>query len=275
MASQHRDYEQYRRGARGDFSDQGQPGRERWGATSPRSWRSQGDGDSYTDDGNRFGGGQQSGYGRGTDFGGRGSELDERGPFESRGYGSYARDLYSDSGASRHETDWESGNAGRGLQGVYSGRGWRPNQGEGRYDPPSFGQTSESTFGRYEDDSAPRRGGFAGRGPKDYQRSDERIREEICDRMTDDDSLDASEVNIQVKQGEVTLTGTVRARGDKRRAEDLAEGVSGVREVTNNLRLSRDQNGVDLTQSTSMQVGPSTQPGHSTKTKAGTGSSAS
>ena len=45
----------------------------------------------------------------------------------------------------------------------------------------------------------------AARGPKDYQRSDERIREEICDRMTDDDSLDATDITIQVKQGEVIV----------------------------------------------------------------------
>ena len=102
-------------------------------------------------------------------------------------------------------------------------------------------------------------GGYRGRGPRDYQRSDERIREEISDRMTDDDNLDPSEITIQVKQGEVTLIGTVTTRDQKRRAEDLAESISGVREVTNNIRVARET-GLDLNQSPSIQVN---QPGQS------------
>ena len=95
-------------------------------------------------------------------------------------------------------------------------------------------------------------GGFRGRGPKDYQRSDERIREEISDRMTDDDNLDASDITIQVKQGEVTLIGTVTTRDQKRRAEDLAESISGVREVTNNIRVAREQETAHRPQSESV-----------------------
>ncbi|HWI16790.1 MAG TPA: BON domain-containing protein [Vicinamibacterales bacterium] len=84
------------------------------------------------------------------------------------------------------------------------------------------------------------RTGFQGRGPKGYQRSDDRIREEICDCMTDDPVLDASEIEVVVEQGEVTLTGSVESRDQKRRAEDVAESVSGVRDVTNQLRVSRN-----------------------------------
>ena len=184
---------------------------------------------------------------------GRGMEPDpwQGGP-ETHSFGgqrTYARDLYSDSGASRHETDWTSGNAGRGMQSVYSGSDWRPER-------SNFGSTYGSTFGRYQDEAGTRtRYGYAGRGPKDYQRSDERIREEISDRMTDDDSLDASNITVQVQKGEVTLTGTVTTREQKRRAEDLAEGSSGVREVTNNVRVSRETEGVDLNQGSSIQVG--------------------
>jgi osmotically-inducible protein OsmY len=84
---------------------------------------------------------------------------------------------------------------------------------------------------------------YAGRGPKDYQRSDDRVREEICDCMTDDPMLDASEVTVQVSKGEVTLSGTVTSREQKRRAEDVAERISGVKDVTNQLRVSREANG--------------------------------
>jgi osmotically-inducible protein OsmY len=202
----------------------------------------------------------ERGYGpRRQEFGGsergRGMEPDpwQGGP-ETHSFGgqrTYARDLYSDSGASRHETDWTSGNAGRGMQSVYSGSDWRPER-------SSFGPAHGSSFGRYQDDAGGARGryGYAGRGPKDYQRSDERIREEISDRMTDDDTLDASNLTVQVQKGEVTLTGSVTTREQKRRAEDLAEGISGVREVTNSLRVARETEGMDLNQG-SIQVGQS------------------
>jgi osmotically-inducible protein OsmY len=84
---------------------------------------------------------------------------------------------------------------------------------------------------------------FGGRGPKGYQRSDDRVREEICDCMTDDPMLDASEITVDVKQGEVFLSGTVTSRSQKRRAEDVVERISGVRDVTNQLRIMRDSNG--------------------------------
>ena len=86
-----------------------------------------------------------------------------------------------------------------------------------------------------------RPGGFAGRGPKGYQRSDERLREEISDRLMEDDSVDATDVEIKVTGGEVTLTGTVPDRWMKRRAEDCAEQVMGVRDVMNQIRVQSEQ----------------------------------
>jgi|GEM_PF-950071 len=80
-------------------------------------------------------------------------------------------------------------------------------------------------------------GGHRGRGPRDSQRSQDRIREDICDRLTDDDWLDASHVQVQVQGNEVILSGTVETREQKRRAEDLVEAISGVRHVENRLRV--------------------------------------
>jgi osmotically-inducible protein OsmY len=88
------------------------------------------------------------------------------------------------------------------------------------------------------------RQGHRGRGPRSYTRSDDRIREDVSDRLTDDPWLDASEIEVTVSSGEVTLNGTVSNRYDRRRAEDCAEGVSGVRYVQNNLR-ARPAEGVD------------------------------
>ena len=80
---------------------------------------------------------------------------------------------------------------------------------------------------------------YRGKGPKGYRRSDERIKEDISDVFTDDRLLDASEVEVEVLDGEVVLLGTVSDRNAKRRAEDLAESVSGVKNLENRLRVSR------------------------------------
>jgi hypothetical protein len=105
-------------------------------------------------------------------------------------------------------------------------------------------RSASESRGIYEDDSGrvhrfshwPETS-YAGRGPKGYRRSDERIREAVCDRLTDDWRLDASEMEVTVQNGEVMLTGMVRQRDDKRRAEDLVEAIPGVRDVHNNLRV--------------------------------------
>ena len=84
---------------------------------------------------------------------------------------------------------------------------------------------------------------FRGKGPKDYRRSDERIREDICDSLTDDRFLDASNVEIEVRNGEVILSGSVGDRRAKRRAEDLAESIRGVKHLENRLKVFAHQGG--------------------------------
>jgi len=83
-----------------------------------------------------------------------------------------------------------------------------------------------------------REGTYRGRGPKGYARSDERIREDVCDGLTDDPHVDASNVEVLVRKGEVTLTGTVESRQARRHAEDLAECAPGVKHLQNNLRVA-------------------------------------
>ncbi|WP_445503163.1 CBS domain-containing protein [Microvirga sp. G4-2] len=86
-----------------------------------------------------------------------------------------------------------------------------------------------------------RREDHRGRGPRNYQRSDDRIREDVSERLSDDARVDASEIEVTVQNREVTLTGTVRDRNEKRWAEDIAESVSGVSHVQNNLRVGQRQ----------------------------------
>jgi hypothetical protein len=91
-----------------------------------------------------------------------------------------------------------------------------------------------SRFGLSEEAQA---GRFAGRGPKGYRRSDERILEEVNEALTAAPHVDASSISVDVKEGEVTLEGIVESRTMKRDAEDLAAEVSGVQQVHNRLRI--------------------------------------
>lgn len=80
--------------------------------------------------------------------------------------------------------------------------------------------------------------GHRGRGPKGYLRSDDRIRDDVCDCLTDDPHIDASDVEVTVKNGEVTLAGKVDSRAARRHAEELTEGLPGVKHVQNDLRVA-------------------------------------
>jgi osmotically-inducible protein OsmY len=112
-----------------------------------------------------------------------------------------------------------------------------------------FDRAADEVSG-FGDDEAERRrqqdaraeGRYRGHGPRGYRRSDDRIRDDVNDRLTDDPYVDASDVDVRVENGEVTLTGTVDSRMVRRRAEDVAETVSGVSHVQNNLRV-RQQGG--------------------------------
>ena len=84
-----------------------------------------------------------------------------------------------------------------------------------------------------------RQGGHRGHGPKNYRRSDSRIEEDINDRLSDDGWVDASNVEVRVNEGEVTLEGNAPDRFSKRRAEDIAEAVSGVRNVENRIKVTQ------------------------------------
>jgi osmotically-inducible protein OsmY len=153
----------------------------------------------------------------------------------SRGAGGYSRgergfgdrDDYQERGWGRaggetgHDTSWSGASSGTYGQGQYISRGvpW--------YD---------TAWDRGE--SQPE-GPFAGRGPKGYQRSDSRIREDVADRLTDAPDIDPSEIEITVNNGEVTLSGTVGDRYQKRRSENISESVAGVRDVHNNLSVRR------------------------------------
>jgi hypothetical protein len=75
-----------------------------------------------------------------------------------------------------------------------------------------------------------------GKASKGYTRSDERIREDIWERLINS-PYDASEVEVFVARGEVTLIGTVLHRADQWGIVDVVETVPGVQDVHNEIRL--------------------------------------
>ena len=176
--------------------------------------------------GNRGGSGREFGRENNSDY--RGADRD------AGAYGYYRSEDYRERDPRPDYRD-----SGRGAD---QGRGYGN---QGRNEPRDFwNRASDEVSSWFGDNDAERRrqqdqyqGEHRGRGPKGYTRSDERIREDINDRLSDDSWVDASEIEVTVANREVTLTGNVDSRNAKRRAEDIAEQVSGVNHVSNNLRV--------------------------------------
>jgi osmotically-inducible protein OsmY len=166
----------------------------------------------------------------------RGSERGYRSDFES---GDRSRPGY------RHamQDDYGSRNYGDDRSSIY---------GSGR------GDYGTERYGRADDDAqgyGGMRGGHRGRGPKNYTRSDDRIKEDINERLYEDDFIDASDVTVEVSDGIVTLDGSVGERWVKHRVEDIAGASSGVKDVTNHLRVSSNDNNRDTMRSDSGSSG--------------------
>lgn len=129
-----------------------------------------------------------------------------------------------------------------GSPGDYRRDGYQRNEDRGFFE--RAGDEVASWFG--SEDAQRRRemdARFRGSGPKNYTRSDDRIHEDVCNRLSDDPYLDASDIEVSVNSGEVTLDGTVNDRLAKRRAEDLSEMALGVKHVQNNLRRNEQKSG--------------------------------
>jgi osmotically-inducible protein OsmY len=128
----------------------------------------------------------------------------------------------------------------------------------GRWANSNVGGTGYSDRNRWSEQGwqEQNRGPHAGKGPKGYSRSDDRIREDLSDRFTAHPDLDASDIEMDVNQGEVNLRGTVDSRWSKRLAEDLCDDCHGVRQVNNQLRVAdRQPNRQGPSNSTSNSAG--------------------
>lgn len=220
----------------------------------------------------------RSGYGgMGAERGGFGERgFGER---EERGYGGYGERAYGERGmsASRHADtqgpraygrDWggrdtgsgygaQSRSQGGGLHeygtpgyetsgydrdfghggGTMSGRGYGSQYRGGS--ETGYGSRSGYQLGSHQGDTGYQRS-YRGLGPQSYKRPDERIRDDVYERLTDDDRIDARQVMVDVNQGNVTLTGTVPERQMRYAAEDLVESCMGVANINNQLKVQRE-----------------------------------
>ena len=71
------------------------------------------------------------------------------------------------------------------------------------------------------------------------RRPDAALAQELQEILTKDPELDATEIEVEVEGGAVTLRGVVDSTDARLLAEELVESVTGVREVHNNLKVVR------------------------------------
>jgi hypothetical protein len=100
------------------------------------------------------------------------------------------------------------------------------------------------------------------RGPKGYQRSDERLKEDICERLMESYHIDSSEVSVDVKGGKVGLEGSVPTRHMKHAIEDIVDACPGVTEIDNRLRV-----GIAVTTTPTAGTSPTAATTNPTKTR--------
>jgi len=216
-----RTYENY--GRTGSYSD--------WDLQNSRNRNRDFDSDYNRNSGGNYG--QTSGSGYDYDRGGygQGSSNLRQGNYDRYGSQDYGRSNRSqDYGRNR---DWDND--------------YRNDR--DRNDRNWWDKTKDEVASWFGDDDAERRrrmderreGNYRGKGPKNYTRSSDRIKEDVNDRLSDAWDIDASDIDVEINGNEVTLSGTVPSKQQKRRAEDIAESVSGVTNVQNNLRVKQHE----------------------------------
>ena len=220
----------------------------------------------------------RQGAGTNRDFGGRDygerdrSRMREEREYQQRTYGGGGRSTYSGygaqsrSGAQDYSSGYESASyedddfsdsqrryepfrvgTGMGL-GSTGGRGDYGRErefGQSYGGASGYGSRSGWDLGTHQRDtgmgSGTSRPSFRGMGPSHYKRSDDRIRDDIYERLTDSHVIDARSIMVDVNEGNVTLTGTVGERRMRYAAEDLVERIGGVANINNQLRVQQGE----------------------------------
>lgn len=158
-------------------------------------------------------------------LGGRFNPNSERGFGQADRYDRSYAESYDQDYLSRDD-DYEGGHRGipEHVETVYAGPF-----------PQQYNRPSEQS--RHPDNARTPQALYSGKGPKGYVRSDDTIKDEAHDLLTEHRDIDASDIEIDMANGELTLTGTVPDRQSKRLAEVVVEHISGVSHVFNRLKI--------------------------------------
>jgi osmotically-inducible protein OsmY len=221
--------EQRGRRAFGEYS-RGESEQSGWGRDRDEDrWSQSGESGRYQQDqdygrGGAYGGGQQQGYGGGSGQGYGRSQYGQReqGQYGQREQGGFGGGTASQRGGFRGEQQYESQSFEQpfppGFQGDFGASQRATRYGSGREGYAGYGS-------------------HRGKGPKGYTRSDDRLKEVICEKLSDDPMIDASEISVDVTGQVVKLTGTVDDRSTKYEVEELVERCGGVKDIDNQLRV--------------------------------------
>jgi len=213
------------------WRDQGSMGSGRYRDDMRRAW-GQDEGYDREDDRDQQRFGNTRSFGQSENYGYNNRENQERGQFgggQSRGRdqrSQFGSEGWTGQGWNQGNEDWSQG---RQRQPNQTGQDWSS---QGRFGQSNQGQSGQSN-----------RGQFTGRGPRNYKRADARIEEDINECLTQHGTLDATDIEVTVQNGEVTLKGSVENRQAKRLAEEVVEGVSGVKDVTNQIKVQQSKTG--------------------------------
>ena len=145
------------------------------------------------------------------------------------GYSTLGGGVYPDEGSSDdspRQGDW-------GRHSTGSGSGARGQEG--------LNFPGEQTWGeeQYRRERQAEQRGSGDRRVSQRRRPDETLSRELQEILTADPELDATDIEVQVEGGAVTLMGTVDSSDARLLAEELVESVTGVREVHNQLKVAR------------------------------------
>jgi len=201
------------------------------------------------------------GYGSGREF--RGYEGGEAG--RHAGNRNWERGYGEGYGLSSGYADEQAYGSEYGTSGYASGYAGDRESSRASVRQGSMPGTSRSEVGR----------NYRGIGPRSYTRSDERLLEDINERLTEDDYLDATDLTVRCVNGVITLEGTVAERWMKHRAEDLADASSGVKQVDNRIQVQSQSQSQRAGESstTTGRASPSSRQGASGTTASGGASS--
>ncbi|KWF81107.1 transporter [Burkholderia diffusa] len=228
-----------------------------WPERGERAYRDTGERDLRGDESRRLDADYESAYRRFAsedvgpeDWGSEWSERSARSSAEQRDAPRDMRDAAweAERGYGHHGRRAEGGDDDRGRYGG-DPRGFRGHHRMGWYggerddvsrDPRAARWTDAPDLSRFGSE-AQRDAMRQRRGPKGYTRSDERIREDVCERLARALDIDVSDVSVQVRDGRVELDGTVPSRWMKHDIEDIADSCMWVRDVENRVRVRRDE----------------------------------